>query len=483
MIPSGKQRTATRNPITIVPDEALRDARLGRVRTTAARSGSRGRAPANTGSARHELVAEERDQDDQRQQQRADAAAAPNTCPASRGAVPASRRWTAMAVTDRRGHVAPQYGWRMRRTKLSPTTLRTRVIEEQQQPDEEQALERGVVAGDLVGAGRERGHRRRHRLARARTGSKSAASRPTRRPRSPRPSSRRSAREMPRIIAATMPEIAAGTTTRVAVVTRRAPEAVRRLPQRRAARPASRPRRPTRSAGSSGCRPRSPAAARLKPLAPGTRVWTTYGVDERQREEPEDDARDAREDLEDRLDGAAHAAGSRTRPGRSRTAGRPAPRSASRSTVTRSVPISSVAMSNMPRRGNQPGATSCERSICGEELDRLPETVRMMNTVMTTDTSAAPRNSRPIRRLAAPARRMPASVRATGAGRRGVLAVCMQSDARSRGGRLRPGRASELARPVSRERARRVASGRLPGRPRVGWRRARRPAGSRTGRS
>ncbi len=56
--------------------------------------------------------------------------------------------------------------------------------------------------------------------------------------------------------------------------------------------------------------------------------------------------------------------------------------------VTRNVPISSVAMSNMPRRGNQPGATSCERSISVRNWIAWPETVMMMNAVMTTDTRA-----------------------------------------------------------------------------------------------
>ena len=41
--------------------------------------------------------------------------------------------------------------------------------------------------------------------------------------------------------------------------------------------------------------------------------------------------------------------------------------------VTRSVPTKIVATSNIPRRGNQPGASSWERSILSEELDGLLE--------------------------------------------------------------------------------------------------------------
>ena len=47
-----------------------------------------------------------------------------------------------------------------------------------------------------------------------------------------------------------------------------------------------------------------PAASRLKPSL-GEDVWTTFGLIQRQGEEAEDDAGDAGEDLEDRLDDAA----------------------------------------------------------------------------------------------------------------------------------------------------------------------------------
>jgi hypothetical protein len=64
--------------------------------------------------------------------------------------------------------------------------------------------------------------------------------------------------------------------------------------------------------------------------------------------------------------------------------------------VTMSVPSSSVAMSNMPRRGNQPGATSCERSILRRNSTACSKTVRMMKAVMKTETSAAAKNARAI---------------------------------------------------------------------------------------
>ena len=85
------------------------------------------------------------------------------------------------------------------------------------------------------------------------------------------------AREMPRTIAATIPEMAAGTTTRVAVVTRRAPRPY----------DASRSGAGTALIASSETEAmsgivRTPtataAAAKLKPLAPGTRAWMMVGL-------------------------------------------------------------------------------------------------------------------------------------------------------------------------------------------------------------
>ena len=64
--------------------------------------------------------------------------------------------------------------------------------------------------------------------------------------------------------------------------------------------------------------------------------------------------------------------------------------------VTSSVPTKMVAMSNIPRRGNQPGATSCEGSILRRNSIACSRTVRMMKPVMMTETRAAAKKSRPI---------------------------------------------------------------------------------------
>ena len=94
--------------------------------------------------------------------------------------------------------------------------------EEQQEAQEEQALERGVAARHLVAPGRERSHRRGDRLAGIeRVGGELRAPEP--------PAATATtivspiAREMPRMTAATMPDRAAGKTTRTDVVMRRAP--------------------------------------------------------------------------------------------------------------------------------------------------------------------------------------------------------------------------------------------------------------------
>ena len=170
-----------------------------------------------------------------------------------------------------------------------------------------------------------------------------------------------------------MPETAAGRTTRVAVVTRRAPRPYE----------ASRSDWGTALMASSEIVATSgivriptaiAAAARLKPFAVGTSVWTIVGVDERQGEEAEDDAGDAGQDLEDRLDRAARA--------RAGVLGQ-----VDRRQRCRSAPAMSIAIAGhdaacrrrasrcrtCPRRGNQPGATSCDRSILTQELDRLLE--------------------------------------------------------------------------------------------------------------
>ena len=144
---------------------------------------------------------------------------------------------------------APQYRCRVRRTNASPTRLRPSVIDEQQQADEEQALEgeRGAArpgrcrsrarpsppsssgpAGRVEvngrAAGGARGDGDDHRLAdRPRDGRGSAPRR--------------------------CPTMAAGKTTRMLVVIRRAPRPYD-ASRSAAGRPASRPRRPTRSAGS-----------------------------------------------------------------------------------------------------------------------------------------------------------------------------------------------------------------------------------------
>ena len=73
------------------------------------------------------------------------------------------------------------------------------------------------------------------------------------------------------------------------------------------------------------------------------------------------------------------------------------------------MPTKIVAMSNMPRRGNQPGATSCERSILRRNSTACSKTVKMMKTVMTTETSAAARKSRPIHASRARRARLPTS--------------------------------------------------------------------------
>ena len=80
-----------------------------------------------------------------------------------------------------------------------------------------------AAALDLVGADRERGDRAGHRLAGLERVRDGAARRPCRRPRSPRPSSRRSRGRSRGSATATMPETAAGNTTCVVTVRRRAP--------------------------------------------------------------------------------------------------------------------------------------------------------------------------------------------------------------------------------------------------------------------
>ena len=175
------------------------------------------------------------------------------------------------------------------------------------------------------------------------------------------------ARLVARISAATMPEIAAGNTTRSEVVILRAPrpyEASRRFWG--TARIASSATDATR--GIDRIPTPSPAAARLNELASSNRGLMTIGVEERQGEEPQDDAGNARQDLEDRLDGPPEAGrgvlgqvdrreeadGRRDQHGDHRDD----QRSRSRWSVT----------SKMPRRGNHPMPNSWPRSIC----DRKP---------------------------------------------------------------------------------------------------------------
>ena len=127
---------------------------------------------------------------------------------------------------------------RVRRTNAVADDVEAEGHQEQQQAEEEQALERRVVAGRPGRCRRPARPSRRSSSGPGPSGfEREQRAAAARRPRAPRPSSRRSPREMARIIAATMPEIAAGTTTRRRVVTRARAEAVRRLAQRSRHRP------------------------------------------------------------------------------------------------------------------------------------------------------------------------------------------------------------------------------------------------------
>ena len=90
-------------------------------------------------------------------------------------------------------------------------------------------------------------------------------------------------------------------------------------------------------------------------------------------------------------------------------------------------------MSNMPRRGNQPAATSWDRSIDSRNSIARSATVRTMNAVMTTVSSAHPWRIRAI----APSRRFlersPTRVRCVVSGNWGELAICMRPVAQSTG--------------------------------------------------
>ena len=111
-------------------------------------------------------------------------------------------------------------------------TFSPRVMRKRTKPEEEEAQEGGIVTDDLVGPGRQRGHRAGERLPGPERvdGEQRAAVAPAATATtivSP------IAREIARMIAATMPEIAAGTTTRRLVVMPSGAEAVRGLAQRR----------------------------------------------------------------------------------------------------------------------------------------------------------------------------------------------------------------------------------------------------------
>ena len=172
------------------------DAGLRRVGRQRARSGSRGRARRRPAGPRHH-VGQQDEQDRQREQQAARAARrgtrSRRRCRACRPtpAIVDGRAGRAGRGRDGR-HRASLVRCRTRRTKASPITLSTRVMRNSSRPDEEQALERGVVAGDLVATRSRAPPSPPSSSGRARAGSSSGASRRTRRRRWPRPSSRRS---------------------------------------------------------------------------------------------------------------------------------------------------------------------------------------------------------------------------------------------------------------------------------------------------
>ena len=232
-----------------MPASSGRAGEVADVRKPSPRSGEHRRArgerrPRTAGSAR-------------RAQRAAHAAAAPANSAARRRSRSLPRRRESTDPSSAWcGGASPSVPSDTRRTNRSLIRFRRRVNDEEQQPDEEQAWNAAPDARDLVGAGGERGHRAGHRLP----GSSGFSG--EREPPVPPAAMATTivspmAREKPRISAATMPETAAGTTTRRLVVLLRAPRA-RRTPRGAHGAPrASRPRRSSRRAGRSGSPRRS----------------------------------------------------------------------------------------------------------------------------------------------------------------------------------------------------------------------------------
>ena len=122
-----------------------------------------------------------------------------------------------------------------------------------------------------------------------------------------------------------------------------------------------------------------PGLSALKPASPG-RHCCSSGVTNSQREVAVDDRRHAGQDLEHRLDDAAHAVGARTRSGRSRSAGPSAAPRPSRSPRPASCPPPAAARRSAGSR--TAASTRCRSGTRAIDTSRRNATVSTARTTM-----------------------------------------------------------------------------------------------------